>query len=254
MASIAPGDPMTRKDTLIPANPALVVTCEHGGNKVPAPFRYLFRDCRPLLDSHRGFDPGALVMARAMAKKYGAPLKASTISRLLVDLNRSVGHRNLHMETIRRLPAAVRQEIVEHYYQPYRIEAEQLIAQEIARLGSVVHISCHSFTDVLDGVVRHTDIGLLYDPVRPGERALCAHWKSVLKASAPALEVRRNYPYQGRNDGFTTTLRKKFPSDVYVGIELELNQKHLSAPAGQWAPLREIILSSLEMALRGNKR
>jgi len=232
------------------AMPALVITCEHGGNRIPVRWRKQFRGCRALLDSHRGFDAGALVMAKALASSFGAPLLSATTSRLLVDLNRSIGHRKLHMETIRTLPAELRQEIVELHYQPYRTKAERLVAQAIARRGRVIHLSCHSFTNNFDGVVRHTDIGLLYDPARPGERTLCAAWKSALKESAPALDVRRNHPYQGRNDGLTATLRKKFPDEVYLGIELELNQKNLPGPARHWAALRKLIINSLDTVLR----
>lgn len=242
---------MTRINNLSSAATALVITCEHGGNRVPAAYRDWFRDCGPLLQSHRGFDPGALVMARALARHFGAPLLFSTVSRLVVDLNRSIGHRNLHMEAIRRLPAAIRQEIIERYYQPYRTQAEGLVAQGITRRGRVIHLSCHSFTNNFNGVVRDADVGLLYDPARQGESALCANWKSVLKVSAPDLVVRRNFPYEGRNDGLTTALRRTFPADEYLGIELELNQKHLLLPARQWTVLRESLITSLDAVLSG---
>lgn len=238
------------KQSKIPAVTTLMITCEHGGNRVPASYRHLFRSCRTLLESHRGFDTGALVMAKALARNFSAPLLTSTVSRLVVDLNRSIGHRNLHVDAIRTLPAAIRQEIIEHYYHPYRTDAERLVAQGIARRGRVIHISCHSFISSLNGVVRDADIGLLYDPARQGESALCALWKSVLKAVAPDLKVRRNFPYQGRNDGLTATLREEFPADAYIGIELELNQKNLVAPRRQWTALRQCVINSLETALR----
>jgi len=73
---------------------AFIITCEHGGNRIPASYRQLFRGQRALLDSHRGYDPGALVMATTLAGTFRAPLVASTTSRLLIDLNRSMGIRN----------------------------------------------------------------------------------------------------------------------------------------------------------------
>ena len=79
----------------------IVITCEHGGNRIPSPYRDLFHAHQALLDSHRGFDPGALIMAKALATAFAAPLVASTVSRLLVDLNRSVGHPRLHYEATR---------------------------------------------------------------------------------------------------------------------------------------------------------
>lgn len=231
------------------AQNALVITCEHGGNRIPARYQEFFRNCTEVLDSHRGFDHGALTMARALASAFRAQLLTATVSRLLVDLNRSINHPHLHGEVIRTLPQAIRRRVVDRYYRPYRAEAEQLITQSIAEQGRVVHISCHSFTPALEGVVRTADIGLLYDPGRPGEAALCGHWKAALQVYAPALAVRRNYPYTGRNDGMTSTLRKQLSAQTYLGIELEINQKHVSAPGRQWYALREAVTRSLQLAL-----
>src|SRR5208282_1599260 len=93
----------------------IVITCEHGGNRIPVLYRDLFHGQQQQLESHRGYDPGALVMGRALAAALAAPLVVSTVSRLLVDLNRSVGHPRLHCEAIRKAPAAVRQRILKHY-------------------------------------------------------------------------------------------------------------------------------------------
>ncbi|HSM28131.1 MAG TPA: N-formylglutamate amidohydrolase [Thioalkalivibrio sp.] len=231
------------------AGSGLVITCEHGGNRIPEPYRDLFRSYRASLHSHRGFDAGSLPMARALAKAFDAPLIVATVSRLLVDLNRSVGHPRLHSDVIRRLPAPVRARIVEDYYQPYRQQAEHLMMQAIARYGRVVHLSCHSFTPELEGKTRTADIGLLYDPARPGEVALAARWKAAIEARAPELAVRRNYPYAGRNDGLTTALRKRLSPELYVGVELELNQTHVRRGGRHWTALREMVIASLHAAL-----
>lgn len=233
----------------VPAINGLVVTCEHGGYRIPASYRGLFRAHQALLDSHRGYDPGALIMARALARLLAAPLVASTVSRLLVDLNRSVGHPRLHCDAIRKAPAEERRRILKRYYQPYRAQAERLVKQAIADQGLVIHLSSHSFTPKLDGKVRHADIGLLYDPARPGEAELCERWKASLDACAPALIVRRNYPYAGKGDGLTTWFRRRLPPGAYVGIELEVNQKHVISAGRQWTALRKVIAESLRRAL-----
>jgi len=38
----------------------LVLTCEHGGNRVPAAYRALFEGAEALLATHAGYDIGAL--------------------------------------------------------------------------------------------------------------------------------------------------------------------------------------------------
>lgn len=228
---------------------SFLITCEHGGNRIPAPYRPLFRGQRALLDSHRGYDPGALVMARALAASLDSQLVTSTISRLLIDLNRSIGHPQLFSPATRGAPAKLRAEIVDRHYLPYRVQVERLVRQSVARGRRVIHISSHSFTAELEGKVRRADVGLLYHPGRRGEAALCARWKASLAALAPELRVRRNYPYAGRGDGLTSHLRVRLPSNAYVGIELEINQSIVLAAGGRWAALRRALTDSLRTAL-----
>jgi predicted N-formylglutamate amidohydrolase len=225
-----------------------IITCEHGGNRIPAPYRRLFREQRALLDSHRGYDPGSLVMAKALASAYRAPLVASTVSRLLIDLNRSIGHPQLFSAVTRAAPAETRAQIVEQYYRPHRRQVECLVGQAVSRGDRVIHISSHSFTADLDGRVRGADVGLLYHPGRRGEAELCARWKESLAAFAPELRVRRNYPYAGKGDGLTSRLRLRFAPCDYVGIELEVNQGIVFAAGRRWTALRRMLIDSLRTA------
>jgi len=227
---------------------SFLITCEHGGNRIPAPYRRLFTGRRALLDSHRGYDPGALVMAKTLARAFKAPLVTSTVSRLLVDLNRSIGHPQVFSAATRSAPAKVRAKIVEQHYKPYRAEVERLVRQSVSRGRRVIHISSHSFTPELDGKVRLADVGLLYHPRRHGEADLCARWKASLAAFAPELRVRRNYPYAGKGDGLTSHLRLRFPSNAYVGIELEINQSIVLAGGRRWTALRRTLIDSLRAA------
>ncbi|MDB5801632.1 MAG: N-formylglutamate amidohydrolase [Rhodocyclales bacterium] len=234
--------------------PGIVITCEHGGNRIPSRYRGLFTFHQALLQTHRGYDPGALLMAQDLAKAFAAPMVSSTVSRLLVDLNRSVGNPAQFFEATAREPAALRQQILQMHYAPYRAKAEHLARQAVARHGRVVHISSHSFTPELDGEVRQADIGLLYDPTRPGEVELCARWKAALKAHACDLVVRRNYPYQGKGDGLASWFRRQLTPDAYIGVELEINQKHVFAGGPPWTALRKLIVASLRNALQGRTR
>tara|TARA_R110002049_G_scaffold54538_8_gene151818 strand:+ start:4930 stop:5709 length:780 start_codon:yes stop_codon:yes gene_type:complete len=236
-------------------SPAIVITCEHGGNHIPMTYRALFEARRELLDSHRGYDAGALCMARALAAALAAPLLATTTSRLLADLNRSATHPSVHAAFVRELPRAQRLRIVDRHHRPYRERAERMMREAIARAGRVIHIACHSFTPRLHGRVRSADIGLLYDPARIGEKALCADWKEALAAAAPDLRVRRNYPYLGSNDGLTAWLRTRLGADAYVGIELELNQQCLQTDvAAMHATLAHSLAASTGKAMWTSRR
>jgi predicted N-formylglutamate amidohydrolase len=189
-------------------------------------------------------------MARALASAFKAPLVTSTISRLVVDLNRSLSNPRVFSAATRGAPANLRAKIVEKHYQPYRAQVERLVRQSVSRGRRVIHISSHSFTPELDGKVRRADVGLLYHPGRPGEVELCARWKASLVAMSPTLRVRRNYPYAGKGDGLTAHLRLCFPHGAYVGIELELNQRIVLA-GRRWTALRSALIDSLRSASAG---
>ena len=230
-----------------PRDCAVLVTCEHGGNRVPPRYRSLFAAQAALLETHRGLDIGSLTMARDLSTWLAAPLVSSSTTRLLVDLNRSLGHRRLFSALTRELPRAERERILAQHYLPYRRRVEAFIASS---RQAVVHVSSHSFTPVLGDQVREADIGLLYDPRRRRERALAARWKSAILEREPALRVRFNYPYAGRADGLTSALRGRFPDAGYAGIELEINQRHPLSGGRRWRRLRQTLAAALESALR----
>jgi predicted N-formylglutamate amidohydrolase len=100
----------------------------------------------------------------------------------------------------------------------------------------------HSFTPVLAGEVRTCDIGLLYDPRREAEGKFAEAWRKGLAERLPGFRIRKNYPYRGAADGFTTYLRKQFPRS-YLGIELELNQKHVGTR--HWSDLELALTATL---------
>lgn len=227
----------------------LLITCEHGGRRVPPRYRALFAEHGALLQTHRGWDFGALQLAREMASAFSAPLHASTTTRLLIDLNRSIGHRQLYSEATRSLGAAERADIAARYHHPHRNRVTAEVELTTGQGRRLVHIASHSFTPVLDGVVRNADVGLLYDPARPGEVLLAARWRQAIARRCPGLRVRRNYPYAGRGDGLTALLRGFHPPEAYVGIELEVNQRHVLRGGRAWAALRCTLIDALGEAL-----
>ncbi len=226
---------------------ALVLSCEHAGNRIPAPWQPLFRGQRARLDSHRGYDIGALDCARALARQLGTPLLQADTSRLFVDLNRSPGHPALFSEITRALPETERQRILARHYTPHRERVEAAIADRLARGRRVIHVAVHSFTPRLDGVERRADIALLYDPSRGLEVAASRAWRRALRAGGEYI-VRSNYPYRGVSDGLTRHLRTRFRASRYAGIELELNQRLLIRGADT-RPLCRLLAASLRETL-----
>ena len=227
-----------------------LVSCEHGGNRIPDEYHDIFQGLGKTVGSHSGYDPGALDLARWLSETLEAELHFSEISRLLVDLNRSLHHRAVFSRFTKNLPAPEKKIILQKYYFSYRLAVEQSISSCIKDGNILVHLSVHSFTPVLHGAVRKADIALLYDPSRLLEKKLCAQWKKSLAARLPDLTLRRNYPYQGKSDGLTTFLRKRFQEDAYLGIELEINQKLPVLPPPMWLRIKGNIGNALDDAVR----
>ncbi len=222
-----------------------LITCEHGGNRVPRGLAGSFASAGRVLATHRAYDLGALELARALAEGLHAPLVFSEVTRLVIDMNRSVGHPGLFSEYTRGLAPEKKREILRHYYEPYGDRVQEAAAERIAQRGCVRHVSVHSFAPVLRGQARRADVAWLYDPSRPGEKALCAGWLRSLRALRPDLRLRRNYPYRGTSDGLTTALRRVFPAEEYVGVELEVNQRWPRGGGLRWREMQGHLVASL---------
>lgn len=199
---------------------AVVLSCEHASPDLPPEFSTLFDAAT--LNSHRGWDPGALDLAQALAQTLEAPLFSGRWSRLLIDLNRSAHH-------LQRVPAKARLHPAQcatlhaETWLPFRRQVADAVAAAIRHHGHCVHLSVHSFTPVWQGRRRHTQLGVLYDPNRAGERALAVKLKAQL-AHATGLRVHRNQPYRGVADGHTTALRRNWGAPHYLGVEVEISQ------------------------------
>lgn len=233
-------------------NFALVVTCEHGGNFIPNDYRTYFekKAYQRLLQTHRGYDVGALSIAKHLAVYNNAPLFYTQVSRLLIDTNRSLNNKQLFSEITRKFSAVLRGQIMFDHYKPYRTKVENYIENQIQNHRPVFHISVHTFTPVFNGERRNVDIGILFDPSRPLEKIVANQWIAILNKNNRNLTIRKNNPYPGVADGFTTYLRKHHPPDLYVGIELEVNQRFVKKSSNTIeSTIRHTISKSVEHLL-----
>jgi predicted N-formylglutamate amidohydrolase len=206
---------------------SIIITCEHAGNTVPEKFCQLFEGREEVLNTHRGFDPGALALANLLSKELEVPLFYQLITRLLIEMNRSLQSPHLFSEFTRSLKDDQKDELLKNYYHPYRNQVIESIDAHLQDKLPVLHLSIHSFTPVLDGEVRQAEIGVLFDPARQLEKNWSENFISKCRNALPGFRIVSNYPYAGTDDGFTTNLRTIFP-ESYLGIELEFNQAILT--------------------------
>ena len=217
----------------------LFLSCEHGGNNVPAEYADLFENAGEILNTHRGFDKGALPLFKKLAELEEVDFSIySENTRLLVDLNRSLFRPTLFSEFTKGIDENRRNEILEHYYFPYRNAFHEQVQKAISEGDSVFHLSVHAFTPEIDGVVRNADIGLLFNPAHGIEKKIAVAWRKILQEIFPSLVIRFNYPFLGKPDGHVAPLRKEF-GQKYAGFEFELNSKY----AGNMAMYNDIAMS-----------
>ena len=218
----------------------LMLTCEHASNRLPASFKKLVP--ADMQQTHRAYDIGALQVFRKLVNFAKPEFSCEgKFSRLFVDLNRTITNKSAFSEYYGTLEARDKplaekaKAAATAYWKEYRENVEKFVAKNIgaSKKGAknngkegadIVHLGIHSFTPALNGKVRNADIGILYDPKRPQERAYANVIRGEIKRLYPHMKVRFNYPYKGSSDGLTTSLRKKF-GPRYVGIEIEINQK-----------------------------
>lgn len=235
--------------SMLPHPIEVIVTCEHGGNQVPPMFRSLFSMAGDRLASHRGWDPGALELARRFARSAAVPLITSRVTRLLVDLNRSLNHPSLFSSQVQQLDSTQQSAILTQFYHPYRDHVRREIDAILSRDGVVLHLSIHTFTPELDGEERPFDIGLLYDPARQLEVEMVDLWGEELRSgSSQPWSIRRNEPYLGTMDGLAQSLREVLPRDHYIGIELEVNQLYSLEKRTEWLTLQLDLVKTFNRA------
>lgn len=210
-----------------------MLTCEHASNRLPTTFKKAVPE--DVLKTHRAYDIGAVQVFRKLVR-FAKPEFSyeGKFSRLFVDLNRTITNKSAFSEYYEQLDKATASKVKAQataYWSEYRAAIEKFVDSALkpkTRAAKsepeIVHLGIHSFTPELNGKVRNTDIGILYDPSRPQECELAQVIKAEIKRLHPEMRVRFNYPYKGTSDGLTTTLRKKF-GPRYAGLEIEINQK-----------------------------
>lgn len=202
----------------------LIITCEHASAAVPEKFQYLFEGPhQQVLDSHRGWDPGALELAQLFAERLAAPLLKADCTRLLLDLNRSPENPGRWSEYSESLTNDEREDLNTTLFNPYWEQLSGEVEALVQKSRQVLHLSIHSFVRVLNGIEREVDIGVLYDPERTFESIISHGLISTLRSlPGNTFRVLENQPYAGTDDGLTRILRTRFSDSDYAGIELEI--------------------------------
>lgn len=202
-----------------------LITCEHAGNDLPEWIIDAFCGHEDILSTHWAIDAGAIDVFGVLKERLAHHALLNTMCRLVIDFNRDLRHPDLFSRFSATIPNVLKDTLLNDFYLSYVHSMQQFVKEEQSKGNIVVHISVHSFTPQLDGVVRKSDIGLLFDPQRPQEQLFVDVCFKRLSQVFPHFMLTPNYPFLGYTGGQTTVCRRMFFND-YLGIELEINQKH----------------------------
>ena len=207
----------------------IILVCEHASSHIPKVFKSL--GISPTAQqSHAAWDPGAMSVARYMARDLDATLVASTVSRLVYDCNRSPDASDA-MPTrseVHDVPGNVgltdaqRQARVARYYTPFH----QTLTSVIASRTDPVIMTVHSFVPVYNGKTRDVEIGILHDT----DSVLA---DAMLRVANSHI-VRRNDPY-GPQDGVTHTLKEHAVKHGHLNVMIEVRNDLIADETGQEA-------------------
>ncbi|MCB9061297.1 MAG: N-formylglutamate amidohydrolase [Halobacteriovoraceae bacterium] len=193
----------------------VIISCEHGGAEIPKFLNSSVKIPKNVLESHRGLDKGALDIAKKLGKKIRSTPILNKMTRLVIDFNRSLHNYNVFSKFSKNLDNILKEKLIE-LHSKHRAK----IFKQISK--NTIHLSVHSFTPKMNGVMRNCEFSILFDPKRADERHLALEIKK--KLSKLGIKCRFNYPYLGKSDGVTTHFRKIF-LEGYLGLELEFNQR-----------------------------
>ncbi|HUC18541.1 MAG TPA: N-formylglutamate amidohydrolase [Acetobacteraceae bacterium] len=235
----------------------VVIICDHASNRIPESWGDL--GLPPAArETHIAWDPGALAVSRRLAARLGAPLIFSTVSRLVIDMNRPLGSPTLIPAISETTPipgnanltAADRRHRIETIYRPYHAAIDQLIgkvAAERTKTGllppSVVAI--HSFTPVFKGVRRPWQVGVIHD----ADNRLSSLVLARLSAD-PTLSVAENEPYVPAEEVYFTLEQHALGRGLMnVMIEIRNDEVQTCESQDAWAGrLAEAIAGAVNLA------
>lgn len=216
-----------------------VLACEHASNRIPDRYGTLGLTPHQRL-MHIAWDPGAYAVALALSERLDAPLVASTVSRLVIDCNRTHAAPDLIPTISERteIPGNhgvgdnERAERIGAYHEPFHGTLDGLIEGRRLAGKETVFVTIHSFTPVYKDIPRPWPIGLIHGR----DEGFTAALRDALAADDPTLDVGWNQPYSALN-GVTYTLEHHGDGRGLEATMIEIRHNEILEPEGvaRWA-------------------
>lgn len=211
-----------------------VLVCEHASNAIPAAYGSLGLT-RTEQAAHIAWDPGALGLARGLARRLDATLVAATVSRLVYDCNRAPDRSGAMAERSETyaipgntgLTGTERAARAQAVYLPFHAALRGQIIGRMAQGLVPAIVTIHSFTPTWFGTARPVEFGVIHD----ADAALADQVVKAAQQMTP-LNTRLNEPYSAADD-VTHTLRLQATPYGLPNVMLEVRNDLITDEAAQ---------------------
>lgn len=211
-----------------------VLVCDHASNRIPDEYGNLGLDMHQRL-MHVAWDPGALSVSNMLVELLDAPLVHATVSRLVIDCNRTVDASDLIPVVSERTEIVANLDVdeverayrIEAFHAPFHRAIEDLLDARDAAGQETILVCMHSFTPVYKGTSRPWPIGLIHARDESYTRAL----QGALEDDTPKLNVGWNQPYSALN-GVTYTLEHHGDERGIPATMIEIRHDEILEPSG----------------------
>jgi len=224
----------------------LLLVCDHASRVVPERLGRLGLD-DAVFERHIAYDIGAAQVSRHLSEHLDAPLVLAGFSRLVIDLNRPLGHPDSIVEESDDTPVpgnqglnetAKRQRIRE-LFEPYHDAVNRALARIWERGKPPAIFSVHSFSPGYGEKPRPWDIGVLWN--RDPRIAV----PLMEKLEARGLNVGDNEPYSGQHLAYTIDMHGGSAGLANCVVEINQDQVRDAAGIGRWSTMLEEIMPEI---------
>ena len=246
---IGPGDPAPYSIYNAQGKAPILLVCDHASREFPAAMKHLgVADW--VLDNHVACDIGAAMVTRHLADRLDAPAVLAGYSRLIIDLNRQLDRSSTFIKVSDGIAIPGNLEIseaekvqrIQSFFSPYHDAVSQQLDTFKARNIAPAFLSIHSCTPVFNDVVRHYQIGVMWD----SDPRIPVPLMRRLREN-PELRIGDNEPYSGRQPrDYTVDFHAESAGLANVGIEVRQDLVDTPEGAGKWA---DILADAFEQVL-----
>ncbi|MBO4168599.1 N-formylglutamate amidohydrolase [Cereibacter azotoformans] len=216
-------------------NSRFVLVCEHASHCLPEVWGDLGLP-EDLRRAHIAWDPGALGLSRALARRLDAALVHAPVSRLVYDCNRAPDQPGAMAERseMHAIPGNIglspeeRAARTAAVYAPFHADLRAEIVRRIAQGSAPVLVTIHSFTPLWHGLPRRVEFGIIHDRDDRLARAVFAESRDS------GLVCGLNEPYSAADD-VTHTLRLQALPYGLANVMLEIRNDLIATPEAEEA-------------------